>query len=69
MGLSKSYFGVGNVAGAAQENKQKACEYYDLSLKVYNKGKTENPNAEMPMRTGVKDMPEMIEAFRRKQGC
>lgn len=67
-GVSKSYLGEGN-AWSLLGNKQKACELYGESLKAYEQGKKENPNLELRILTGFKNMPEMINAFKRKEGC
>jgi tetratricopeptide (TPR) repeat protein len=68
MGVSQSYFGIGNVYGI-QGDKQRACAFYDKSLAIYNEGKAQNPNARINILTGFRDFPTMIQGFKNENGC
>ena|SRR6266487_1598826 len=68
MGVTQSYFGIGNVYGI-QGDKQMACAFYDKSLAIYNEGRAQDPNARINIRTGFKDVPTMIQAFKNENGC
>ncbi len=68
IGISKSYFGIGNVYGI-QGNKSKECAFYDESLKYYYQAQTENLKASANILTNFKDFPEMVEKFKSKDGC
>ena len=67
-GVTKSSFGLANVYGI-QDKKQKACETYDLSLTSWDQAKRENPDAKLLILTRFSNVPDMIDAFKKKEEC
>jgi len=61
MGIAKSYFGLANAYGAA-DNMTKLCESYDLSLAYYKKGiKNEKP---FRINRNFSDFTQMVNSFK-----
>lgn len=68
MGVAKSLAGIANALALKQQSVA-ACTYYDQSLEAYREGKARDPSATIPILTGWKDFPTLIEAFKEQEGC
>jgi tetratricopeptide (TPR) repeat protein len=69
-GIVKSHFGIGNVF-QVKGSMTKACEEYNESLSNFEKGAKADPSfiKTINIRTGFKDVPEMINGFKANIGC